>query len=462
MGLVDQSWVLSWRDVFGVGGLLFFLVGLTVALTVARKPHLFWPLLLVVNVFANGPRVRVYIVLDEILTGFIVAGAVLRIMMVKADGAPDRQIDFRGAVYLLWIGYMILHAGIGAVALDDLRMIRWVIFYAVLGVLLLVVYFRGSEFRFPSSRGASLIIQNTAIVYFLVYLAQGMIAEYLLGAHGRFLTQDRYWAGSAYAVFPMLLAVPAAILLMNDQSRWVRLHAWISVGLMMTVAFYYDSRMSWLVMIGLFGVSWRCLKIRRMTAAAAVFVIVATLLVERPMERIASLFEELFNTSRALVVPYKTDVGRVLHIQAGVSTAMASWHGFVFGSGYYTHRFLMVPDVKERLKWYLPEQDMVIPGTRDDRDPAITVIRTQGFPALLVDTGVVGVGLLVLTAMLAMHSVLRVSTANRASMVAVILMAVLWLLSNNILDIVLFHLLLIPGGLVEQWHRAVALEERSV
>ena len=43
-----------------------------------------------------------------------------------------------------------------------------------------------------------------------------------MGSHGRFLSQDYIWSGSAYAVFPTLVAVPAAILLLRDRSMAVK------------------------------------------------------------------------------------------------------------------------------------------------------------------------------------------------------------------------------------------------
>jgi len=50
----------------------------------------------------------------------------------------------------------------------------------------------------------------------------------------------------------------------------------------------------------------------------------------------------------------------------------------------------------------------------------------------------------------------------RTTMIVVVILAGLWLLSNNILDIVMFHLLLMPCGLIEQWARASTAFARGV
>ena len=124
MGVVAESLLLSWRDVFSLAGLLVLLTGAGVALLVARRPWLFWPLLLVVNTVGNGPRLGGYVVLDEILTGFIVAGAGLRIAVTGASRRRDVRVGAHRAVYLLLIGYLICQSAIGVIENDDLPLAR--------------------------------------------------------------------------------------------------------------------------------------------------------------------------------------------------------------------------------------------------------------------------------------------------------------------------------------------------
>ena len=456
MGKVEQAWLLTWGDVFGLGGLLFLLLGLPVILAVARKPRLFWPLLLVVNTIGDGPRIMGYNILDEVFTGFIVVGALLRITVKNPGGPRDRPNSFQKRVYALWIGYMVLQAWIGMIVNNDLRLVRWVVFYVILGLLSSILYFRGSEFPFPSSRQTSLILTVTTMVYYVAYVGQGAIAEIMLGPHGRFLTQDYYWQGSAYAVFPTLVATPAAILLLKDRSRKVRLLAWASIGLMMVVAFYFDSRISWLVMFALLGISWRRIELHRIVALALVFLCAAAVFIPNLDEHLPEFFGDLAQTSKALWAPGRSDVSRQLQLLAGIDTAVADWHIWLFGSGIYSHRVLIVPYVQELVKWYLPTQDSLIPGTRDDRGPEVTIYRSVGFVELLIDTGLAGMFLFVLTALLVIRNLQASRTTNTTCVVGILLLASLWLLSNNILDIMMLHLFLMPRGFAEEWARAGA------
>ena len=49
-----------------------------------------------------------------------------------------------------------------------------------------------------------------------------------------------------------------------------------------------------------------------------------------------------------------------------------------------------------------------------------------------------------------------VQRRGRRAALGVLILALLWLLSNNILDIVMFHMLFMPRGLIEQWASANA------
>src|SRR5205823_3304091 len=156
----------------------------------------------------------------------------------------------------------------------------WVVFYGMLGVLSSIVYYRNNEFPFPSARSTALIVMISGLVYYTAYLVQGVIEEAILGQWGRYLTQDYVWSGSAYAVFPTLVATPAALYLMNDGARWVRTLAWGAIAQMMVVAWYYDSRVSWLVLFGMFTIAWRQIRPLRVAAIVGIFLLIAIPFVE--------------------------------------------------------------------------------------------------------------------------------------------------------------------------------------
>jgi len=449
MGLTNESLLLSWGDVFGVGGALFVLLGLAVAVFIARRPEKFWPALLVVNIVGNGPRLGVYLILDEIFTGFIVLGALVRLILVSrrtiAISSEDR---FWTGMFLAWIGYMVVSSIAGMLEIGDPKLLRWVIFYLVLGALAWIACFRKQEFPFPAARSTAILITNTSIIYFGAYLAQGFVAELVLGRHGRFLTQDYLWAGPAVAVFPLLVAVPAAVFLWTDRRVYVRLAAYFSIALVLTAGAYYDSRMTWLVSAALLLALSRIAQLRRLAviAGAAGWFVVAV----QP-----DLPDTLAKTATALWSPQPMDVGRILHLRAGVNTAFADWQRAIRGGGFYTHRFLMIPYVQELLRTELPPQTFTIPGTRDDAAPGVTVIRTQGLPALLVDTGLVGVALFFAVLAMSVHRLIRIGGPVWPAFTLIVVVSGFWLLSNNLLEVILFYMLFMPHGLLDQWAKKI-------
>ena len=65
-------------------------VGVPAILLIARKPRLFWPALIVVNIFGNGPRIKGYMILDEVLTGLQADGLV---EMEQEDGVNAQELN---------------------------------------------------------------------------------------------------------------------------------------------------------------------------------------------------------------------------------------------------------------------------------------------------------------------------------------------------------------------------------
>lgn len=455
--------LLTWGAVFSTNGLLFLLAGLIVSVLVARQPRLFWPLLIVVNLFGMGPKIRGYFILDEVFTGFIVLGAIIRLVLRRTEPSPRRRIPAEFVLFKLWIGYMILQACIGVLLNDDVKLVRWALFYAVLGVLTLLIFHRGREFPFPPVRQASLLVIGTAVIYFLGYLTVGAASELLLldsfGPFARFVSQGAYWAGSAAAVFPAIIAVPAAMVLLNDRHRATRLLAWCCFGIIMVVGLYFFSRTLWLVLAVFVAISWRVVTLRRIALLAGLFSIGAAAFLPNSWRDVPKFFDELRGAARLLWAPGESDAqSRRLQLEAGVNTALSDWKVFLVGGGLYSHRFLIVPQVQRLIMERYPDKaDFAEPAIRNRDDPPTLIIRTTGVAALLIDTGIIGVTLLLTTVILVIRKVWRSRSTYRSGMVAVLVLAPAWLVASNILDAMLLYLLIMPGGFVEQYNRASVL-----
>lgn len=450
-------------DVVSAWGLLVLAVGVCLALGVASKPQLLWPALIVVNLVGLGPKLLGYVLIDEILSAFIVAGAVARVAVRRSPQRRIRRLPGRERVFLIWLAYMILQSGVGAVINDDSRIMRWVLFYGLLGALTLLLHHRGAEHPFPSARSVALITTVTAILYCIAYLAQGVAVEAIYGPAERFSDQDYLWAGSSAAVLPSVVFLPGAIYLLRSSALLVRAAAWFCVGLLVAVAVYYDSRAAWFTLLAMFAVSWRRVGLPRFAVASAVIVTVAYVSAGRDVNALSHRYDDLVQTA-TVWAPRESDTrSRLLQVRAGVDAALSDWRVFVFGAGVYSHRSLIVPHVRSLLTEFPQWADFtsIVMGS----DGPVEIVRTVGFSALLIDTGIIGFGLFSVIFAGTLRAVWRVGTVMRTTLLTAIGLMLLWIFATNVLDAIMLFLFVMPGGIAERWNEAarriVVAPERS-
>lgn len=452
MGKVDADLLFSWSTVFSIGGIAFALLAVALALFIAARPRWFWPMLIVAGIVGCGPRIGGYFFLDEIISSAVVLGALLRLAgaRTKRTGNYSHAKNVHCTWFYVWIVFMIMESIFGVIYNEDLRIIRWILFYTMLGVIAWIINNRDYEFPFPSFEAVSVTIVSTTLLLYVAYLAQGMYFESILGLHGRFLSQDMVWAGSAYAVYPTLLAAPAALLLTNNYSRRIRALAWAAIAMIMVIALYYDSRISWLVIIGTFFAGLHRLKLRNMVLVVSIFLVSFALYMPDPLKNVVGFGQGILESVQALWNPSESDVTRNLQLQVGFLRIADNPKTFLIGDGVYSHRFTAIPHMDALYSEYLQYTGFSIPGSRDD-SRGMDIFRTVGFTAMLIDTGVIGMFLFILNWLFVGKKVLKSAVSNKALFLAIITMSFMWLLSNNITDITLFYLLIMPKGLIERW-----------
>jgi len=471
--------LLSWGDVFGWVGLVFLLVVLPLVLAAALRRRWVWPMLIIVNIIGIGPLVKGYAILDEVFTYMIVIGCLMLLTLQNRQGQEvdrdrvDALEEKRRWVFELWTGYVVLQSVLGILVNNDPRLVRWVLMYAMFAVLSRIVS-RRSDFPFPSLRGAALIVLSTTILYYLVYLGQGVYWDLglldpgLLSEAGRFQFQHYWWSGSSSATFPTLVATPAALLLLEDKSLRVRGLAWSGLILMTLIAFYYDSVVSFLV-IGLYGlVSLYRLQVRQVVIVGISFFALYFLFVPRPLENLGDFVGRLVEQATVLSWAPSDNYGaeiRRLQVKGSLMAATDDLRSLIFGAGYYSHRYVLVPYMRQIWAESLPsmyyDQYNVVSGTKNDPF-TMTVFRTMALPALLIDTGLVGVMLFAANFVLAAVGILKRGGSNRYLFTAALFAGFMWLLASHIMDIVLLHLVIMPGGLIYQMSRASMREARQV
>lgn len=442
------------------GFALLIVLGLTVAVFAAVRPKMFWPMLILANMIGNGPRIYGYMFLDEVLTGSLILGALMRISLVNkpCQKTNEAKNSHHQILFIIWAGYMVMLSFVGMIALNDIRIVRWLLFYIALGLLSAIIYYRSEEFPFPPVRQAYLTILFGAIIAFGSYLIQGMTFEYIagLGELGRFDSQETYWSGSAYAIFPIVLGMPAVLYLIDDESPKVRKLVVGTLLLFVIIAFYYLSRSVWIA-LGLFiAISLKKFNAKRILLGALVFILLFVVFVPDPIENIDPFIHDITDTITMFTPhPDDSDLTRNLQLRALWMTLQDNLITAITGSGIYTNRVRIIPHIVKLHEEHLSTEyakSLVgaggVPLDVDLRD--ITVYRTTGLPALVIDTGFIGMILFGLLFIMTAHKLILRKNKELYIHLMVLFIAFNWLMISNILDIILFYMLIMPNGIIEQ------------
>jgi len=456
MGKIDPNKLLSLNNLFGLDLMIFLLIGLFLMWKVIQKPHMFWPYLILVNILGTGPRFRGYFLFDEMFSGFLVLGALIRLGLSRPIRERSGASVLHMELFLIWLLYMIIESFLGIVMNDDLRIVRWVLFY---GLLVCTFYVSSKErlFPFPTFRTSMLWVMLAVFIHFTAYIFQGYIMETELGKHGRFLSQDMLWAGSSYAVFPILVGVPAALVLIKDHAFPIRALSWGLLTLTLFVGFYFDSRAIYLGMLAfLLGYVVR-LNFTQILSACGMVLLVFAITSGNPLT-IGWLFIEtqILDSINILVDPTERDMNRSLQWLAGWNRMTDNPWTFLIGDGVYSHRFTIIPHIEYLYANYLGNQDFLIPGSRDDTSN-LKIFRTVGFTALAVDTGFIGIVLFSANFILLGTKILNRPTEKKILWITTLGLGFGWLFISNINDILLLYLLVMPNGILDQWCRASQL-----
>jgi len=434
--------------------LLLFVIGGTLAWLVAKKPRMFWPLLIVVNLVGIGPTLMKYFFWDKALTAFIILGALSRKRGDKHHVKSAVRASDYSVLFNVWIGYMIVESIIGVIANSDVRIVFWVFFYAMLGLLSSILYRRGGEFPFPSIRQFSIIALTTVLVYNIALLAYGVIVEQVLGLEaGRYAAQFVYrdtfvWAPPSISSYPSIVGIPAAVFAMNDRSFGVRVLALLSASVMAVAAFYYDSRAAYSVIAVGLVLSLGRMRVSGVLALAAIFITVFSYNMGSTAVN-NFLKTEVLESAQFVWSPSERDLPRQKHTVAGFLRVTDNVRTFFVGDGFYSHKVTIIPAM-EKANEDMPGEIVPIKSQELRNDD---FLRTNAFTALLIDTGVIGMLMLIALFLRCALRVIVRKGPNRAILVSTLILAFAWQFSVNTTGLLLFYLLFMPLGLVERLSR---------
>jgi len=427
----------------------YFLFAISGALSLAAlaavvlKPSRFWFFLAAASVSAGGIVVSSMGIIDEIIVGGIVAGYLVFLALSRSPVLARRKgvvDELHFLFFILMVAYMATQSVHAVFGVDGLRKLRWVLYFVMLGVLAFILLRK--KILLPPADKLALVVSGAGFAYFSAYLGAGLLFEFISGKP-KWDMQNIFWGGTTYAAFPIIAILPAVFLLFRDKLRSRRILGWLTLAAMSVAAFYYDSRISYIAIIGFLVLLLLLLGIRRFIAPAALFLGIASVFIcifwssfysfEVYGKVLYESAEFLWNPSQA------HDAGRIAHLAVGPMLIEKDLKTVFFGYGFRTSGDLIGPALAQ-----IYENQ----GMRQLAFESSRYSSTVGFTALLVETGIVGIVLLMANFILTAAKII-VSRAGKIKIVLLycLVLAFLWLLITDPVDIVLFYLIIMPSGL---------------
>jgi hypothetical protein len=437
----------------------------------------------------SGQMIAGYAVLDELLLFLFLAALFLSgaLSTGPVAGAPELTWlqSIHRIVFMVCVAYLLLQSVRGAFVLGDVRILRFAFLFAALVIVAwkLKLILRSSDER---AQVAGIIVWS-GIVYFAAYICVGLFVECVMSVN-RFDLQGHVWSGTSVALLPGVVILPALLVLLETSRKSDKRLFWVGCAITLFAAFYYQSRLVWLALMLFLLLGLRALGLRRSLIVATSYLLMVILFpwthpakltpmrfVEDIQEKVSSIpqgqpLEDLDRFRAAIfggaayeltrlahrvrsLLPGETtyddgymsvqDVDRRLALIA--ATRYVTSHGLgtlLLGTGYYTHRYLLIAPFRDVSAEYGYE----FPVTYD------TIVRTATFNGMLVDDGVVGISLLAavfgLTGVSLLHSARLRRFAPGPCAVSLGSLALVWLslfIGANY-DMVLVYLAVMPSG----------------
>ncbi len=415
----------------------------------ATKPKWLWPLLIIVVVGTSGIMINGLSWVDEILAGCLLAGVFMRIA-IKTPNSKNNQRKNNGLIHLhkliffVFIGYMIIQSVRGALFLESPRKLLWVFFFGMLGLLSIII--SQKKYPVPSVRKISFIISCTALGYFFLITIYGLYGEVFRGI-SRWYLQTVEFGSSAYLMFPVAITMCVFFNMIKDKSRIYRKIGWITFIIILITSVYYDSRVALLTIAAFLIISLTKIGFRKfilllcLCGITLIFLISYSDLYKGDFNY---FFTNVFSSGSSI---YKEtggrDIDRLIYIKVAFMSISDSWKHLFLGYGLRSHSTVIASNVKDLFAEYLPERFSEI----EYREK----IGTEGFTAYVVDTGLIGLLLLVTNFLFVARAIfIRKQNPHRIFLLLSLFLTFMWLFVINLSDNTLFYLMIMPSGLLIQ------------
>ena len=228
---------------------------------VLKNPDNFLKLFLASIFIGVGPKISGYPLIDEYWVVMLLFGLLMRKIMITnviAETIERKSYNFHEKAFILLTLYFLFQSFRGGLWLEDPRMLRWVIFFVIVGLIFFVLrnYQRSIDPNYVAK-----IVLYCAIIYFLLYFLSGYIYELLTG-NSKLDLQHLYSAGTSVANFITVIYVIALIIFhqrnkkIGTNIKGTNLIIFLSFIIVMFTVVYYDSRSGIFTILGGLGLNF--------------------------------------------------------------------------------------------------------------------------------------------------------------------------------------------------------------
>ena len=433
--------------------ILFIVIGSLLTFMVVKNPDNFLRFFLAAIIIGTGVKINGYPVLDEFWVAMLLLGLFLRKIFVTKlnfEKSESKKFNLHEKAFIFLTLFFLFQSLRGGIWLEDVRMLRWVIFFIIVGLSFLVL--SNLKENLDPYYIAQIILYSS-LIYFFLYFLSGYIYELISGKSKFGELQMLYVSGSSVATFPVVIFLIALIIL-NDRSKSysqknknINFLIALSFIVVTFTLIYYDSRAGIFTIIGvlLTNLIFQLLKKNKRGIFQFFLVVVFVSSYQfwavnysdsnRQIQDFLPLDKDL-----NLVVPknLKSDnkkEARLLEPKTAFNFITDDPFHTLFGYGWYMSRYELIEPIQQMRRY---EQFIRLNLSKEKPYQA------SGAVALMVDTGFIGVFLFLLNLLFGFVTILKSYSSSKYVVSIVYLSIILWSLVGTITPLLLFYFWVMP------------------
>ena len=415
---------------------------------VFKKPDNFIKLFLASIIIGPGIKVYGYPLIDEYWVLMLLFGLFMRKIPqsnIAMESVKKKRFSLHEIAFIFLTLYFLFQSFRGGLWLEDIRMLRWIIFFLIVGITFFVL--RNHSQSINPQLVTNVIIYSTTL-YFLLYFLSGYLYELITGI-SKFDLQDYLVSGSSTATFPVVIySIALIIFFSNSRDRGTNLFIFLSFIIVAWTVIYYDSRsgiftiLFFLILNFLSQIFQKNKKVKTQLFLIIIFVLTYQIWSFNYSDSQRTIwsflpFDKEFNVAKPKDFDNKSDLARRSAPKAALMFVGEKPTTFLFGYGWYMSRYVLIEPIREMRK-----RESLVGLNLGPKTP----YQASGSIAMLVDTGFVGIILYIINLLFGLFAILKSLNNNKYFISILYLTIVGWSFVGTITPLLLFHFWVMPNN----------------